>query len=91
MTPIALPNNADGDAMRRVIADGADLARLMKVDFQIDCPDLATAHAVAAKVPRSQFTVHVYAHKEHPGATYECSRNMRLERVLNFSGIGCGK
>ena len=79
MPSLDIPNDADGDAMRRVIADGADATRPMKVDFQIDCPDLATAREIAARVPRDQFAVDVYSFEDSEGATCECSRDMLLE------------
>src|SRR3954469_10111149 len=79
MPSLEIPNDADGDAMRRVIDDGADLMRPMKIDFQIDCPDIARARDVAAKVPRSEFAVDTYSHEDGVGATCECSRLMLLE------------
>ncbi len=76
---MSIPNDADGDAMRRVIADGADLTRPMRIDFQIDCPDLASARAIGARVPRDEFEISVYQNSEHTRATCECSRDMLLE------------
>jgi hypothetical protein len=76
---MSIPNDADGDAMRRVIAGGADLTRSMRIDFQIDCPDLATAQAIGARVSRDEFEVSVYQNSEHTSATCGCSRDMLLE------------
>jgi hypothetical protein len=78
-----IPDDADGDAMRRVIADGADLTRPMRVDFQIDCPDRASAQAIAAKVPPAEFAVSVYEDSESGTVKCECSRDMLLE----YSGL----
>jgi hypothetical protein len=74
-----IPNDADGDAMRRVIADGADLRRPMLIDFQIDCPDLPSAEAIANKVPAHEFTVSIYQDDEDGAVTCECSKKMLLE------------
>jgi len=65
--------------MRLVIANGADLTRSMRIDFQIDCPDLATARAIGARVPRDEFEVSVYQNPGRTDATCECSRYMLLE------------
>jgi Regulator of ribonuclease activity B len=74
-----IPHDADGDAMRRVIADGADITRPMTVDFQIDCPDLASAKSIAAKVPPSEFAITIYQDTEDFSVTCECKREMLLD------------
>jgi hypothetical protein len=79
MPSLDIPNDADGDAMRRIIADGADPTRPMKIDFQIDCPDIASARKIATRVPPGEFAVDTYSHDESSGATCECSRHMLLE------------
>jgi hypothetical protein len=73
-----IPDDADGDAMRRVIADGADLARPMTIDFQIDCPNLSSARAIAAKLPDTEFAIAIYQNPEDGAATCQCSREMLL-------------
>ncbi len=65
--------------MRRVIADGADFARPMLIDFQIDCPDLPSAEAIASKVPANEFTISIYQDDEDGSVTCECSKQMMLE------------
>ena len=74
-----IPDDADGDAMRRVIADGGDLSRPMLVDFQIDCPDVSSAEAIAAKIPADEFAVRIYQNSGDETATCECSREMLLD------------
>jgi hypothetical protein len=74
-----IPDDADGDAMRRAIARGDDLTRPMMVDFQIDCPDMASGEAIAAKVPAAEFAIRVYQDPEDTSVTCECSRKMLLE------------
>jgi hypothetical protein len=75
-----IPDDADGDAMRRVIEDGADPTRPMTVDFQIDCPDVASAEVIAANVP-GEFAVTIYEDPEDGSATCECSREMLLDHA----------
>ena len=41
------PDDADGDALRRVAADGADMNSAMIIDFTVLAPDEASARAIA--------------------------------------------
>jgi hypothetical protein len=74
-----IPSDADGDAMRSAIADGADLTRPMVIDFQIDCPDLPSAEAIASKIPRDEFAVSIDRDGEDGAVTCECSKQMLLQ------------
>ncbi len=71
------PDDADGDALRRIIADGSDLSKPMFIDFQIAVPDEASAKALAAIAGKLGYRVHVY---DSPGCTLtwtcECSARM---------------
>ncbi len=68
------PNDADGDALRRVAADGSDMSRPMFVDFQIAVPDEASAKGVADAAAKLGYHAKVY---DSPGIslewTCECS------------------
>jgi len=41
------PDDADGDALRRVERDGSDMTRPMEIDFAVAVPCEAAGHAVA--------------------------------------------
>ena len=43
------PDDADGDALRRLVASGADMSKPMDIDFFIAAADEATAKVVADK------------------------------------------
>jgi Regulator of ribonuclease activity B len=73
-----IPSDADGDAMRRVLAHGADITRPMLIDFQIDCPDVESAKAIASRVPPEEFSTKIYTDSEDGSVTCECSRQMLL-------------
>ena len=49
------PADADGDALRRVIEDGADIASPMVIDFSVVAPDERSARAIAALVVSQGF------------------------------------
>jgi hypothetical protein len=76
-----IPNDADGDAMRRVIAGGADITRPMVIDFEIDCPDIESARAIASRVPAERFTTRIYTDPTSRNVTCECSRKMLLNHA----------
>lgn len=42
-----LPNDADGDALRRFLDDGSDLTKPMEIDFHVAVPDQASCQTVA--------------------------------------------
>ena len=43
------PNDADGDALRRVAADGSDLSRPVSIDFTVAVPDSGAGLEVAVR------------------------------------------
>ena len=49
MTGTQYPRDADGDALRRLVAGGSDLSKTMDVDFAIAVPNAAAGEAVASK------------------------------------------
>ena len=42
------PNDSDGDALRRVAADGSDLSQPMEVDFMVDVHSAESGDRIAA-------------------------------------------
>ena len=59
-----LPNDADGDALRRLIKDGSDLRKPMYVDFQVAVPDKKSAKRLADVAKTVGSKVRVYASSE---------------------------
>ncbi len=71
------PNDADGDALRRVLSDGSDMSRPMYVDFHVSVPDEASAKALAAVTLKLGYRVSVYdSPKFSPLWTCQCSTRM---------------
>jgi regulator of RNase E activity RraB len=54
------PNDADGDALRRVAACGSDMCRPMDIDFQIAALDEPTARKVAEEVARQGYRARIW-------------------------------
>jgi regulator of RNase E activity RraB len=73
----SFPNNADGDALRRIADDGSDLRKQMLIDFQVAVPDEVSAKALAAVAGKLGYHVSVYdSPKCTPPWTCECSTRM---------------
>jgi regulator of RNase E activity RraB len=75
--PDYFPNDADGDALRRLVNDGSDLSKPMAVDFQVAVPDEAAANKLAEVAYKLGYRVKIYASPECSLPwTCECSTRM---------------
>jgi regulator of RNase E activity RraB len=74
-----IPNDADGDAMRRVLSHDADPSRPMDIDFMIACLDVATAERIAPLASSLGYTTKITADEEDDSVTCYCMRNMLLD------------
>jgi Regulator of ribonuclease activity B len=70
-----LPNDADGDALRRLQADGSDLSKEMEIDFAVVVPDRKGGEAFAVVARQVGFATNVY-HDEEGAWTCYCTRTM---------------
>ena len=74
-----IPNDADGDAMRRIIDDGSDLSKPMDVDFMIACPSIPVAEAIAPLADQKGYKVEISHDPEDDSITFYCMKSMLLE------------
>ena len=74
-----IPDDADGDAMRRVIEDGSDVGRPMDIDFMIACPDVAAAESIAPLAEAAGYGVSISVDEEDGAVTCYCVRRMLLD------------
>jgi signal recognition particle subunit SEC65 len=71
------PNDADGDALRRIADLGSDLSRPMFVNFQVAVPDEESAKELAAVARKLGYRVSVYDSSDCALPwTSECSTRM---------------
>ena len=71
------PNDADGEVLRRLAADGSDLSKPMFINFQVAVPDEIPAKALAALAEKLGYRVQVYDSPECTLPwTCECSTRM---------------
>jgi regulator of RNase E activity RraB len=74
-----IPNDADGDAMRRVIEDGSDLNKPMDIDFMISCPSISAAEKIEAQVIQQGYKVQISQDSDDNSITCYCMKIMLLE------------
>jgi len=73
---LEFPSDADGDALRRLAADGNDVARPMTIEFTVAVPSLAAGHAVAGAAQENGYRTSVEHDEEGESWTCYCSRHM---------------
>ena len=79
------PDNADGDALRRLAESGADMTSPMVIDFAVAIPDESTGKAIALKAIEIGYKTSVDQDSESSEWTCHCSKAMfaTYEDVLN--------
>jgi regulator of RNase E activity RraB len=70
-----LPADSDGDALRRLIADGSDLSKEMEIDFAMAVPDREAGEAFAVVARQIGFVTDVYLDSDGKWTCY-CTRIM---------------
>jgi len=81
-----LPNDADGDAIRRVVRDGADLTLPMAVDFAVAFASQDKAIAFQQLLAGSDFEALLEAEEDGVSWTCYCKKHMllRYETVVQI-------
>ena len=74
-----IPQDADGDAMRRVLEHGSDPTSPMDIDFMIACPDVASADKIAPLAAASGYSVRITVDEEDDSVTCYCTMKMLLD------------
>jgi Regulator of ribonuclease activity B len=77
------PNDADGDALRRVARDGSDMTRPMDVDFAVAVPDEMSGLEVAKLAQGLGYRPDVVRDDESGSWTCCCTRSM----VLTYAAV----
>lgn len=88
------PKDDDGDALRRVAADGSDLSKPMQVDFMVAAGDAESGRRIAAAAERLGYRTEVVRDAddeddvveadadEHPWTVY-CTKTM----ILTYAAV----
>ncbi len=69
------PNDADGEALRRIAADGSDMSEPMEIDVTVVVPDESSGRAIALLAAERGYTTSV--DRDDDGSwTCTCTRSM---------------
>ncbi len=77
------PNDADGDALRRVAESGADMSRPMVIEFSVEVPDERTARRVAEVVATHGFDPSISEDDDSHSWSVYCSKSM----LATYEGV----
>ncbi len=77
------PNDADGDALRNVAEDGADMSLPMVIDFSVEVPDETSARRVAEIVAAHGFDPSISDHDDSDSWSVYCSKSM----LATYEGV----
>ncbi len=77
------PNDADGEALRRVVESGSDLSRPMSIDFTIEAPDERTARRIAELVGAEGFDPSISDNEGRASWSVYCSKFM----LATYDGV----
>lgn len=77
-----IPNDADGDAMRRVLNSGSDPSKSMDIDFMIACPSIESAELIAQEVEVKGYKPSISVDKNTEAITCYCMKSMLLDYDL---------
>jgi len=70
------PDDDDGDALKRVAENGADMCQPMKTEFSIDVPDVDRARSLAEKIAALGYTPDIFVDDESGSVSIYCAKNM---------------
>ena len=74
--PHDYPNDADGDALRRLAADGADMDAPMEIDFFVAAPNELAAEEIADAAEQADFDTEIHQDDESGAWTVICTAEM---------------
>ena len=80
-----IPNDADGDAMRRVLNDGSDPSKPMDIDFMIACPSIESAEVIAPQAEAKGYKPSISVDEGSGSVTCYCMKSMLLDYDLLIS------
>lgn len=80
---LSFPNDADGDALRRVVRGGSDMSKPMEIDFTIDVPDEGAGRAIADRAGLLGYRTKVGHDGEDDAWTCYCTKLM----LATYDGV----
>jgi regulator of RNase E activity RraB len=80
---IQYPDDADGDALRKVEAAGADMSQPMVIEFSIEAPDPESARRIAERVSEHGFDPTIHESDDDDSVSVYCARTM----LATYEGV----
>jgi hypothetical protein len=77
------PDDADGDALRKVVEAGADMSSPMVIDFSVDAPDERIARIIAELASAHGFDPSISCDEDRGSWTVSCSKSM----LATYEGV----
>ncbi|RYD35817.1 MAG: ribonuclease E inhibitor RraB [Verrucomicrobiaceae bacterium] len=74
-----IPQDADGDAMRRVLSHGSNVYRPMNIDFMVACSNVPTAEEVMSIARSRGYSTKISVDPEDETVTCYCTKRMLLD------------
>lgn len=72
----SIPNDADGDVLRRLVEHGNDLSKFMVIDFHIVVPDQDAGLALGEEVKQAGYKPELFYDEEADEITLQASKLM---------------
>lgn len=70
------PDDDDGDVLRKVAANGADMSKPMRIEFSIDVPNLEGARSLAERIAALGYAPNIFVNDEDGSISIYCARTM---------------
>ena len=80
---IYYPDDDDGDALRRVAENGADMSQPMEIEFSIDVSDVERARSLAERIAALGYVPGIFEDDETGSVSIYCARTM----LATYEGV----
>lgn len=80
---IHYPDDADGDALRKVATAGADMSQPMVIEFSIEVPDPESARRIAERVSEHGFDPTIHTSDDDNAVSVYCAKTM----LATYDGV----
>ena len=70
------PDDDDGDALRLVAENGADMSQPMRIEFSIDVPSVDRARSLAGRIAALGYTPDIFVDGESGSVSIYCAKTM---------------
>ena len=77
------PNDADGDALRRIAENGTDMTKPISIDFAVSIPDQSAGESLASKAEKLGFSTDLWQDSDSGDWTCYCSKTM----LATYEGV----